>query len=178
MNTETHLKEVLKRLNKVVKLYADSLDQYSPEQLRYKQNEERWSLGQMFDHVIYAALEIYYPSVLTCINQPEPNAAGKTAAGIEIFERGEYPPLKVKTTHLPKNVDDKDFLYDGLKKILEQASILLPTVSHSSEKAKITHPRLGALHAKEWFELSELHMRHHLHQKKELEEILGIYIHI
>lgn len=117
MNKESYLLEVVKRLDKVVDIYACSLDQYTSEQLRHKQNEERWSLGQLYDHVIYAALEIYYPSVLTCINQLELNATEKTAAGIEIFKRGEYPPLKVKTKHLPKNIDDRKTLYDGMNKL-------------------------------------------------------------
>ncbi|MDM5196603.1 hypothetical protein QUF79_00640 [Fictibacillus enclensis] len=50
MNIENHLHEVVEGLNKVVYIYACSLDQYSEEQLRHKQNEECWSLGKVYDH--------------------------------------------------------------------------------------------------------------------------------
>jgi hypothetical protein len=175
MNIENHLHEVVERLNKVVDIYACSLDQFSVEQLRHKPNEERWSLGQVYNHVIHAALEIYYPAVLTCINKPEQEATVKTAAGIEIFRRGGYPQLKVKTVNLPKNTDDRKSLHDGLNMIVEHALYLLPIVVQSSADAKVNHPRLGALNAQEWFELAEMHMRHHLRQKKELEVDLGIH---
>jgi hypothetical protein len=164
----------IESLKHVINTYSLSLDLYSIEQLRYKPDEERWSLGQMYVHVIYASLEMYYPAIRTCMHQPDSQAILKTDAGSEIFTRGAYPPVKVKTADIPANPDSKHPLRKGLQMILEQAVDLLPLIARSAPDAKVMHSRLGALNAKEWFQLAEMHMRHHLLQKKELEESLAV----
>jgi hypothetical protein len=126
----------------------------------------------MYVHLIYAALDVYFPSILSCIRCPDNEAVLKTEAGNIIFREGEYPPDKVKTTHKPQNPKDKQALEEGLELILTQARELLPIVEDSSTEDKFIHPRLGALNAMEWFALAEMHMRHHLLQKKELEGYL------
>ncbi|WP_198430832.1 DinB family protein, partial [Rhodococcus rhodochrous] len=52
MNT----KETLKKMEEITELYVRELDRYDMEQLTRKPSEDEWSLGQMYMHLIRAAL--------------------------------------------------------------------------------------------------------------------------
>lgn len=169
------LEKAIQRLDDVIHVYKRSLDYYTIEQLRHKLSDHRWSLGEMYDHVINSALHTYFPAIIKCLNEPDTHATAKTAAGDEIFTMGAYPPTKVKSSaRPPKNPETKEPLYDGLHRIIEQARVMLPVVIEARPDAKVMHSRLGALNAKEWFQLADMHFRHHLIQKEELEQAQGI----
>ncbi|MCF8567329.1 DinB family protein [Alicyclobacillus tolerans] len=170
MSKEHRLHIALEQLDEVIGIYVSSLDLYTMEQLRYKPTADKWSLGEMYDHIINAALNIYFPAIIKCKNEPKEDATSKTQAGEEIFKLGAYPDKKVKNTMgSPKAPNDKQQLYDGLGKIKVKAHDMLPTVITAQPEAKVMHPRLGALNAEEWFLLVGMHLRHHLRQKEELE---------
>jgi hypothetical protein len=50
--------------------------------------------------------------------------------------------------------------------------LIEPTIENAPLQNTVSHPRLGALKAKEWFTLVEMHYRHHLQQKDSLKKNL------
>lgn len=51
-------KEALQRFEETATHYIHELDQFSLEQLRDKQSDNEWSIGQMFQHLIRSALDM------------------------------------------------------------------------------------------------------------------------
>lgn len=174
------VKDVLSELDYLLAIYNTSLDHYSDSDIRKKPSEEEWSLGQMYVHLIQTALHVYFESVKACLRQTESNpGVEKSAVAKEIFELGGFPPRKIKVPaspeYTPANPQTKVELYAGLQSVLEEAMLLAPQIEAQPEAGtKVSHGRLGALSAMEWFRLAVMHFRHHLTQKQALERYLGL----
>ena len=52
-------------------------------------------------------------------------------------------------------------------------TVLCTAVENSNPKIKVEHPGFSYLNAKEWYQLIEMHFRHHQRQKKELDQFLN-----
>ncbi|WCN36546.1 DinB family protein [Aneurinibacillus uraniidurans] len=172
MNT----KESLSRLEELSAAYLQELEKFSIEQLMYKPSENEWSLGQMYMHVINSALYMQLRNVEACRNQIGQHVntvEGKTEDGEAIFAQGSFPPIKIHVPsskeYTPLQPESKEQVAAGLKQVLDQMRELEPTLAAIPLSYTVRHPRLGALHAKEWYMLVEMHYRHHLRQKEKIE---------
>jgi len=59
----------------------------------------------------------------------------------------------------------------NVKAEMNRAAIL---ISKSSFKGKTKHPGLHYFSATEWLQFAEMHFRHHLRQKKRIEDFLKV----
>ncbi|WP_054948910.1 DinB family protein [Numidum massiliense] len=165
----------LQELEALIQHYVQELDNYTLKQLTYKPQPEQWSLGQMYNHLIKSALYMQFPAVEQCA-LVEASDGEKTAAGEQIFRNDAFPPTKIKVppspAYTPQNPGDKDELHTGMTAVLTQARTIADKLETVSSCGKVRHPGFGALNAHEWFQLTEMHFRHHLRQKKEIDNLL------
>jgi hypothetical protein len=172
------IKKSLEQLEAIVQRYKEALDGYTLDQLQRKPSAEQWSLGQLYVHLNQTALNVYFGAVRKCFTEPDGNDEEKTEVGREIFELGGFPPVKIKVpdspAYTPKNPENKHVLSEGLQMVLDQANELASRLLEDGPSGRVLNRRLGALDAVEWFQLAEMHYRHHWTQKTELEQaILG-----
>jgi len=188
-------KKTLRAFEETVSLYIEELDRFSLEQLLWKPAEDEWSLGQMHVHLIRSAQFMQLRNVELCLapnGSPMVASAGKTAIGEEVFRAGSFPPDRVRVPpspqYTPSQPDSKEQIVDGLRDTIRRMTEIEPAVAAAfdpvaqaiSEPGKdtanelvrntVAHPRLGELNALEWFQLIEMHYRHHLLQKKRLDD--------
>jgi hypothetical protein len=163
--------------DKWIETYKKDLKNYSLEQLRYISEAGVWSLGQMYNHVILVALE-YLEQVEACAAQKEEQKLGKTEFAERMFQAEGFPPIKIKLPDElnapPNNPDCKEDLMRGLHQIMEKMRELEGEINVINPNYKVQHGGFGWLNAKEWYELVSMHSRHHLRQKHEIEQKLGI----
>ncbi|TVX96287.1 DinB family protein [Cohnella terricola] len=161
--------------SELIDLYKTNLKRYSIDQLRYVSEQGVWSLGQMFDHVILAALD-YLVQVQRCASASEEQRQGKTEAGDQLFNAGSFPPIKIKLPdgpeNTPSNSETVDDLMRGFDTVLKRMSEWEEKVHTINPNYKVRHDGFGWLNAREWYELVGMHFRHHLRQKVELEQKL------
>ncbi|WKA56578.1 DinB family protein [Planococcus shixiaomingii] len=148
---------------------------YSPEQLRHIPKEDVWSIGQMYDHLILVAHE-YLDNMETCAALNEEQPLGKTQSGKQLFKNGGFPPLKIRLPDEmnapPNNSDTKEELIRRMEELIERVEQWETKVDSINPNYKVEHGGFGWLNAREWYELVEMHSRHHLRQKKELESYI------
>jgi hypothetical protein len=105
------------------------------------------------------------------------SADGKTEQGRAVFALGSFPPIRISVppseTYTPKQPESKQQLLDGLQQVVRRMRELEPTLEATPKRSKVPHPSLGALNAVEWFQLVEMHFRHHLRQKERLDAFLA-----
>ncbi|WP_017813424.1 DinB family protein [Paenibacillus shenyangensis] len=103
------------------------------------------------------------------------SAPGKTASGESIFADGSFPPVRVKVPGVPDPVQPESLeqLFSGLEQVRIRARELAPQAVSVPAIYTEKHPRFGDLTASEWLILIEMHYRHHLHQKRRLDEFLN-----
>ncbi|KIL42545.1 hypothetical protein SD70_00620 [Gordoniibacillus kamchatkensis] len=161
----------------IIDYYKTELKRYSPEQLRHISEKGVWSIGQMYDHMIATALD-YLDQVRRCASASEENHEGKTEAGKEMFINHSFPPIKIKLpdgpANNPNNEQTVDDLLQGLDLVLKSMSQWEAQISAINPNYKVKHEGFGWLNAKEWFEMADMHFRHHLRQKAELEQRIGL----
>ena len=61
---------------------------------------------------------------------------------------------------------------NALLKLKDELNKAAALVSTRSGKGKTKHPGLHYFTAREWLQFADMHMRHHLRQKKRIEEFL------
>jgi hypothetical protein len=163
--------ETLQRFEETVNHYLHELDSFSLEQLKYKPKENEWSLGQMYLHLVNSALYMHLRNVDLCL-KPDGEAGAKTEAGTAIFDLGGFPPVRIQVPpspqYTPPQPANKEEIVEGLNAVIRGMREIEPALGESSGLNTVSHPRFGALNAKEWFMLIEMHYRHHLLQKERL----------
>lgn len=155
--------------------FKKDLTNYSSEQLRHIPEEGVWSIGQMYDHLIIVAHE-YLDNVKICYAANEEQFLGKTRSGKELFKNKGFPPIKIR---LPNEMNSPPNNSDSLEDLIKRMEGLIQRLERWESKVdainpyyKVEHGGFGWLNAREWFDLVEMHSRHHLRQKEELESYL------
>lgn len=159
----------------VLFIFKNELSKYAPDQLRHIPTEGVWSIGQMYDHIILVAQE-YLDNVEICAASPEVQPLGKTPKGEQLFKDGGFPPVKIRLPDEmnapPSNSDSKEELAERMEEVIERLEHWESKLSSIDPNQKVEHGGFGWLNGKEWHELVEMHTRHHLRQKEELESYL------
>jgi len=158
----------------IIEAYKNDLQNYTLEQLQYKSEEGKWSVGTMYNHLIDVALE-YLQHVETCAAASVEQSLGKTDAGEQLYELGGFPPIKIKlpdALDTPSNPGSKEQLADGIVHIMQKVAEWAGKVDAINPNYKVKHDGFGWLNAREWYELIGMHFRHHLRQKAELDQKL------
>ncbi|MFE6076668.1 hypothetical protein ACFVQB_19555 [Paenibacillus sp. NPDC057886] len=121
----------------IIEQYIRDLDKYSIEQLRFKCQENVF---------------------------PE----GKTEDGTKALAEKEWPNIRVELEEPPNatiNPESKDEIIAGLEQVLEKFAYWAGCVDRANPACKVRHGSFGWLNARDWFEMVDMHSRHHLHQK-------------
>lgn len=159
----------------VLTIFKNELSRYTSEQLYHVPKEGIWSIGQMYDHIILVAHE-YLNNVEICATAHEARSLGKTPKGEQLFKDGGFPPIKIRLPDdmnaPPNNSDSKEKLERRMEEVIERLEHWGARLLSIDPKHKVEHGRFGWLNATEWYELVEMHTRHHLRQKVELESYL------
>lgn len=172
MNTS----ETLQRFEETAQHYLLELDSFSLEQLQYTPQEDEWSLGQMYLHLVNSALYMHLKNIDVCL-QPNGETGVKTEAGTAIFNLGSFPPMRIQVPpspqYTPQQPISKEEIVEGLNDVIRKMREIEPTVGKPTGPSTVSHPRFGALNAGEWFSLIEMHYRHHLLQKERLKHAIA-----
>ncbi len=70
--------------------------------------------------------------------------------------------------------DNKEELMSRLMNLKDEINNVAILISKSSFKGKTKHSGLGYFNADEWVHFAEMHFRHHLRQKKRIDDFLKI----
>ncbi|RCX23748.1 DinB family protein [Fontibacillus phaseoli] len=173
--------EALQEFKATVEGYLSELENFDMERLLIKTAEEEWSIGQMYMHLIQSAQFMHLDYVDRCLAGSEATLAlkdEKTEQGKAVFELGSFPPIRIRVPaspqYTPKQPESKEQLTEGLHRIVKRMERTEAELSQAPEENKILHPGFGALNAKEWFLLIEMHYRHHLLQLERLKNELNL----
>ncbi|MFD1139062.1 DinB family protein [Paenibacillus shunpengii] len=159
----------------IIEQYKRSLAEYTIDQLRYKSEEDVWSIGQMYIHVIDVAEE-YIGHIHTCTIAAQEEHGDKTEDGTKAFLEKAWPDVRVKLeepVNRTRNPDSKDEIIAGLEQVLKKLKYWEEHVRGANPACKVRHGWFGWLNAREWFEMIGMHSRHHLRQKARLDQKLA-----
>lgn len=167
------------QLIELINYFIQELDRYDQQVFQHKNDESTWSLAQMYQHV-YTASTFFIYNVNNCLHQKKGSSEGdKTAVGKQLYENNGFPEQKLKLPKAWDNGKGPEIKSQALIKqqwldLLSQITELVEAITKDQGDYKTKHVIFGMLTAIEWYQQIEMHMRHHLRQKKELEGFVNI----
>ncbi len=164
-------------IEKVLDIYINDLEKYTESEFLKKQNKEIWSIGQMYQHLYESGLKFFLANSKRCLekrNGIEGEARNKLAQNI--YSYNSFPPQKFQrpgaTTENEPVANNIEFYKQALQEWKESSLKMINLLKNDAGIYKTNHPIFGYLNAIEWVWNMEIHARHHLRQKKELESFL------
>ncbi|MHB1955524.1 MAG: DinB family protein [Sulfobacillus sp.] len=172
--------EIVSSVEAQTETYLNELANLSMDQLRRKPNDDAWSLGQMMVHLMNSARFMQLSNVDACRDASNPAVhvgGAKTDRGEAAFRVGSFPPIRIQVPpspqYTPAQPESKDEIRAGMQDVMVRVRSVASTLDEIPAENTVEHPGFGYLNAKEWFQLVEMHYRHHLHQLGRLKEFLG-----
>lgn len=171
-------KEVLKSFELTVERYLAELTKLNMDKIHRKLNEEDWSIGQMYVHLIQSAF-MHLHNVEQCLAGSESTfnpTKEKTDQGKIVFKLEQFPAVRIKVpaspNYTPQPPESMEHLVEGLHSVVERMRNTESVLLQVPVSNKILHPAFGALNAQEWFMLIEMHYRHHFLQLDRLKSLV------
>jgi hypothetical protein len=170
---------ILENVKKHFRIYADALEKYNQIDFAQKYDADTWSLAQMYEHICGSSKVFFMANTLRCLEQRKGQIGGeKSDYGIKLFNAGSFPNIKIKmpaSINAPELVGREIAVYKTeIQEVLDSASKLANALVNDKREYKTGHPAFGFLDGVEWFQMLEMHVRHHLTQKAELESFCAI----
>lgn len=171
MNSVT-VETLLQRFNDTIGQWVGFLDHYSLEMLHLSPRPGSWSLGQVYTHIINDTQWVVQQMKRSMENSDD---ADKTAHenARTMLQNNDFPDTMIKGPSTGKPIAqpaDKAQLLRELISIREAVNKLYASANVAGATGKTRHPGLGYLDTREWLQFAEMHMRHHLRQKKRIDE--------
>jgi hypothetical protein len=164
----------LRQFDATIQQWIDLLSNYTLEQLCRPPRAGSWSLGQVYIHIIddtgwfAGQMKEALHSRVDGDKTMHPDARA-------MFDRNGFPDVLIEgpatNTYIPQP-RSKEELAQQLRAIKTEVDGLFRDFDPAVSTGKTRHPGLHFFSPLEWLQFSELHMRHHLRQKKRIDEAL------
>ena len=160
--------------NHLIDFWIEDLSQKTFAQICAKPSPTSWSLGQVGTHLMEATRH-YLDEVKICLSTNDHINEEMLANAKVMFRHNAFPDELIEGPASNANTpqpESKEMLIEGLNKLRNEINATAILISTSASKGKTKHPGLLYFNAREWFQFGEMHFRHHLRQKKRIEDFL------
>jgi len=161
-------------LNASIDNWINDLDNYSFEQLTAKPSPELWSMGQVYVHLVEVTQHFVEEAAVCAGSNDNAHEEASPTARL-MFQNNELPDTLLKgppSNALTQQPQSKEQIEQGLKRIKERLKEIEPLLAGSTCNGKARHPGLNYFSATECLHFAEMHLRHHLRQKKRIDAFL------
>lgn len=166
--------EIYKSFVEKAKYYLKELDYYGKYQFSTHPIEGKWSMGELYDHLIHGTTKYHLEEVRNCLEKKNGQEGGKMTWKGKVVFKLKFFPFKViglnNASYKPDQPESpfrmKDDVYRFFK-VMNRTAKSIDAAGVLNYKTK--HPTLGMLNAAEWFQLIDIHFGHHKKFKKKLD---------
>ena len=167
---------LIEDFNETIDTWIKELDGYKLTELRIKPSAGSWSLGQVYFHLIKnTGYYIEQIRICTSANDHIPEEASPEA--IAMFRNNDFPDAMIEgpdTRIVIPQPQSKGELKNALSDLRNEMNHAALLIANSSYKGKTKHPGLGYFSANNWLQFAEMHLRHHLRQKRRIDDFLKV----
>lgn len=163
--------------NETLATWQIALQEYTFEKLCAVPYDGSWSAGQLYRHLIDDTT-FFAEQIRVCVSNNEHLEKKALPFAVKMLADNDFPDQAIEGS--PDNAfipqpESKEQLtkeMEALKINMNDAAFLIGT---SPFKGKSKHPGLGYFSAEEWLQFAEMHLRHHLRQKKRIDAFLRTF---
>lgn len=167
---------VLAKFNDTIDQWIAYLNDYTLEQLCRQPEPGSWSMGQVYVHIIDDT-NYFVEQIATALTNNLNSDKEMHKNGKSIFAHNGFPDMQMQgpSTNVPiRQPGRKEELLQGLTTIKDKVNQLYATYDFSKASGKTEHPAFWFFSATEWLQFAEMHMRHHIRQKKRIDNQLAL----
>ena len=161
-------------IDEIIGFWINSLGDYKPEALSASPAPGSWSIGQLYLHLVNDT-RYFAEQIKSCLSHNDHLEDQPVPAAATMLDQNKFPDQSIEghpdNGKIPQPTGKQE-LVDGLLAIREEMRELEQQIVTSRFKGKTRHPGLGYFGADEWFRFAGMHFRHHLRQKKRIDQFL------
>jgi len=162
----------IEQFNGTIDIWINELDSNTKHQMSIKPDSKSWSLGQLYQHIIDETT--WYNEQIEISLVDKENVNKKTSKEAKtLLERGSFEnkrfqgdPFISENVKQPTSITQ---LKSDLENLKRDSAKIEGKMQNITYYGKSEHPGIGYLNCFEWLQYSEMHMRHHLKQKRRIE---------
>ncbi|HMG91625.1 MAG TPA: DinB family protein [Chryseolinea sp.] len=164
----------IEHFNHTIDTWIADLQRYSIDDLRAKPSPTSWSMGQLYKHLI-SETQFYISRMKVCVLRNRNSNKEMTPEGKQMFHNNSFPDERLQggpsNSKIPQPVNKEELVEEfmDLRRVMNESAL---SMKETVFNGKAKHPGLGYLNASEWLQFADMHMRHHLRQKKRIDEYL------
>ncbi len=165
---------LIQDFNHTIDIWIRELEQYDIIRLCAKPSPNSWSLGQVYIHLIDDT-NYYIKQIKICVSTNDNSIEEASPGAKTMFLNNDFPDEVIEgapTNSCIPQPDNKEQLRSCLMHLKDEMNSSEIMISRSPFKGKTKHPGLSYFNANEWFRFAEMHLRHHLRQKKRIDDFL------
>lgn len=160
-----------KIFEETLNVFINGLEKYDEAIFRRKENPDTWSLAQLYAHLVISN-DWYFEQIESCFGH-QMNLDKEMSENAKIMhQRNSYLEEKLKWD-LPDPENDLisiNVVEEDLKNNLERSKTLWNSINCETIFGKVEHPAFGYMFPIEWYQFTEMHLRHHINQKNKIED--------
>jgi hypothetical protein len=164
----------IENFNRTIDLWIAELERYTFTQLTAKPTPASWSLGQMYQHLIDDT-RFYIGQILIAIASNDHAGEEAIPFARTMLHNNEFPNEVLEgdpsNAFIPQPAS-KEHLLSDLVNVKTEMNNVATQMTASPYHGKSKHPGFNYLSAKEWLQFADMHLRHHLRQKKRIDTFL------
>lgn len=171
INRETIL---LEAFNDTIQKWIDFADDYTLEMLCQKPDDNSWSLGQVYTHIIDDT-GWFADQMATAMQTKADSEKQMHENARTMLRNNSFPDIMIEgpaTEIYIKQPESKEEIQHKLLSIKTEVNNLFASFDPSKATGKTRHPGLLYFNALDWLQFAEMHLRHHFRQKKRIDEKL------
>jgi hypothetical protein len=160
--------------NHIIDFWINELAHYSFNELCTKPSPGQWSMGQMYLHLVNDT-NYFLEQMKICVATNDSMDEEASANARKMFLNNNFPDEIIEgaaSNSLIPQPGNKEELERGLIYLKHEINEVRKMISKTLFKGKTKHPGLNYFNAKEWLLFAEMHLRHHLKQKKRIDDFL------
>jgi hypothetical protein len=168
------VKLLIEGFNNTINIWIQALEQYDLTVLSVKPSPYSWSIGQVYMHLIDDT-KYYIGQIKLCVSTNNNADEEASPAAKSMFLNNGFPDEVIKGDASNYNMpqpENKEQLKRSLLNIKDEMNHLEPLILKTLFKGKTRHPGLNYFDAREWLQFAEMHFRHHLKQKRRIDDFL------
>lgn len=159
-----------------VDTWINALEQYDFVQLCTTVSVNSWSLGQVYMHLLEDT-RYYLEQIKICASNNDHSNEAPSSFAKTMLLNNEFPDEIIKGARSNAFIPQppgKEYLVSSLVLLKEDIKNAALLIEKTSFKGRTKHPGLHYFNAAEWYQFVGMHFRHHLRQKKRIDEILEL----
>jgi len=167
---------LLQRFSDTIALWIGFLDDYTLEMLQHPPHAGSWSLGQVYTHIIDDT-RWFVGQMKEAMDSGAHSDKDMHENARFMLANNAFPDRMIQGPSTDKVIPqprDKQQLSRELSVIREDVNGLYSSSNVAGATGKTSHPGFLFFNTLEWLQFAEMHMRHHLRQKKRIDEQLFI----